>query len=244
MREWLEVKFDIYTTAPLHVGTGQGAGLIDRTVMRDHDGYLYIPASTIKGKVREACEQLARLNHYTFCEGPTVEHQRCRDNPCIVCKLFGSTWHESGLYWDDAHLCEIDRKRLQTEKGTPAYQTEERTQARLSRARGVSQERALFTSEYGQRELRFESQVAGWVNLTSFLNEDTETNMWYEVLLLLGGLGLVSHLGSGATRGAGGCRISVQGEIKMNGQLLKPTDVLTKSNWEWAYVKYERAWEE
>src|SRR5260221_10675003 len=46
---------------PFHCGTGIREGLIDRTVVRNRHGYLYVPGSTFKGVLRERCEQLARL---------------------------------------------------------------------------------------------------------------------------------------------------------------------------------------
>ena len=49
----IQLSYDVTFTAPFHHGTGLRLGLIDRTVVRDHDGYLYVPGSTIKGCVRE-----------------------------------------------------------------------------------------------------------------------------------------------------------------------------------------------
>jgi len=43
-----------------HVGTGSGRGpAIDRAVARDEDGLVYIPAKTVTGMWRDACERLA-----------------------------------------------------------------------------------------------------------------------------------------------------------------------------------------
>ena len=58
-RVHLEYQLDF--AMPFHFGTGMRAGLIDRAVLRDSKGYLYVPGSTIKGVVREHCEQLARF---------------------------------------------------------------------------------------------------------------------------------------------------------------------------------------
>ena len=46
---------------PFHLGTGLRRGLLDRSVCRDANDYLYIPGSTLKGVLREKCEQLARI---------------------------------------------------------------------------------------------------------------------------------------------------------------------------------------
>src|SRR5581483_4906004 len=48
----ISITYDMTFETPFHCGTGLRAGLIDRTIVRDHDGYLYVPGSTIKGVVR------------------------------------------------------------------------------------------------------------------------------------------------------------------------------------------------
>ena len=57
----LHIDYTLEFQTPFHCGTGTRLGLIDRTVVRDHDQYLYVPGSTVKGVVREKCEQLARF---------------------------------------------------------------------------------------------------------------------------------------------------------------------------------------
>src|SRR5690348_11103453 len=57
----IHIAYDLTFATPFHCGTGIRVGLIDRTVVRDSEGYLYVPGSTFKGVLRERCEQLARL---------------------------------------------------------------------------------------------------------------------------------------------------------------------------------------
>jgi CRISPR/Cas system CMR subunit Cmr4 (Cas7 group RAMP superfamily) len=57
----IHIEYTLTFTTPFHCGTGLRVGLIDRTIVRDKDGYLYVPGSTIKGVVREYCEQLTHL---------------------------------------------------------------------------------------------------------------------------------------------------------------------------------------
>jgi CRISPR/Cas system CMR subunit Cmr4 (Cas7 group RAMP superfamily) len=57
----IHIDYTLTFTTPFHCGTGLRVGLIDRTIVRDNDGYLYVPGSTIKGVVREYCEQLSHL---------------------------------------------------------------------------------------------------------------------------------------------------------------------------------------
>jgi CRISPR/Cas system CMR subunit Cmr4 (Cas7 group RAMP superfamily) len=57
----VHIAYQLTFTTPFHFGTGLRVGLTDRTIVRDNDGYLYVPGSTIKGVVREYCEQLSHL---------------------------------------------------------------------------------------------------------------------------------------------------------------------------------------
>ncbi|HLX40940.1 MAG TPA: RAMP superfamily CRISPR-associated protein, partial [Ktedonobacteraceae bacterium] len=57
----IQIDYTLTFKTPFHCGTGIRAGLIDRTVVKDGAGYLYVPGSTFKGMVREYCEQLSRM---------------------------------------------------------------------------------------------------------------------------------------------------------------------------------------
>ena len=48
----IQIGYELEFSAPFHCGTGIRSGLIDRSATRDGGGYLYVPASTIKGVVR------------------------------------------------------------------------------------------------------------------------------------------------------------------------------------------------
>src|SRR5690242_18289620 len=54
----VQIHYALTFDSPFHLGTGISTGMIDRTVIRNADDYLYVPASTLKGVVREHCEQL------------------------------------------------------------------------------------------------------------------------------------------------------------------------------------------
>ncbi len=54
----LWIAYDLTFATPFHFGTGIRKGLVDRTLIRDDDDLLYVPGSTLKGVLRERCEQL------------------------------------------------------------------------------------------------------------------------------------------------------------------------------------------
>src|SRR5712692_9672242 len=103
----LKIEYILTFATPFHFGTGIREGLIDRTVIRDDGGYLYVPGSTLKGVLRERCEQLAR-----FYEGASGrEHVRSphdadvallglgNGNPSMVARIFGSQNRPGRLFF-------------------------------------------------------------------------------------------------------------------------------------------------
>jgi CRISPR/Cas system CSM-associated protein Csm3 (group 7 of RAMP superfamily) len=57
----VELDFTIAMHTNFHIGSGAGmAGMADRVVLRMANKELVVPASTIKGRTRYHCEQLAR----------------------------------------------------------------------------------------------------------------------------------------------------------------------------------------
>ena len=60
-RDFIDINYHIEFETPFHFGTGLRRNLLDRSVCRDTNDYLYVPGSTLKGVLRERCEQIARL---------------------------------------------------------------------------------------------------------------------------------------------------------------------------------------
>src|SRR5947208_10317500 len=104
----LKIEYDLTFTTPFHCGTGIREGVIDRTVVRDGEGYLYVPGSTIKGVLRERCEQLARLysREKKRLSSPHDESAALaelgRQSSTLITRIFGSHVVPGRLYFDDA----------------------------------------------------------------------------------------------------------------------------------------------
>ncbi len=194
----------------LYIGAGYGHGLIDRAVARDGQGRIYIPGSSLKGKVREACERLAAAQGLRVCR-PPYPHEMCgkKQEPCIVCRIFGTPggrYDESlGLHWDNACLTEAWTKAA---KNLPLSYL--RTQVGMSRRRGVAREGLLFTDEFAAENLTFQTCISGHLPLTAVLDE---LGRYYELILLLAGLKMVDALGGSTSQGAGRCRIELPDKI-------------------------------
>ncbi len=84
----------------------------DKSTVKTSDGKLYIPASTLKGIWRHACEAIARSHPHFVCNSPRAENmcprpkeelkkentEAMRDNHCIICQIFGSPSSESRIF--------------------------------------------------------------------------------------------------------------------------------------------------
>ena len=194
----------------LAVGTGFRRGLVHRTVARDGDGFAYMPASSFKGRVRRACEQLARQFNIRVCSPPQPD-QMCSAGrrPCLVCRVFGRPGHPGGLHWRDARLSKLYREAFGKNKRAQFY---DRTQVQLSRALGVASSGKLFTSESTVENLEFETFVTGRLQYTPI---DNEVPGGYEMLLLLAGLKLINTVGGGSSRGTGWISCNLPETIKI-----------------------------
>lgn len=236
----LDIPLSIALETPLHVGSGHGAGLIRKALVKfpDEAGpgrrYLpYIPGSALKGRVRNLCEDLGRRLELRVCGVPRVaeadENSGHLGKRCIVCRIFGSIGGNSpegrGLTWHNAYPALVERD--------VAGQTVVRAHVQLSRARGAASAERLFTAELAAPGLRFEGRVAGWLPATE---SPPGSDRCYEVAMLLAAIGLVDSLGGMRRRGAGRCRILLPETISVTvggrevrsslGGLVEPLDHL------------------
>ena len=222
----VQITYDLKFLAPFHFGTGIRNGLIDRTVVRDGDGYLYVPGSTIKGVLRERCEQLARLY--------TREKQRItsphdekvaladlgRQPPTLITRVFGSHTVPGRLYFDDAS--QDEREKQQYDHPNPHIQSKYRemqvdlyTQARLDRLTRTAVPGALYTSEFGVNESVFKGSVQGWLTCTAI--DTSELAPTYSLLLLLAGMRMLDRLGGNKSTGKGQCTCNIT-SVMLNAQ--------------------------
>lgn len=189
------ITIDVTLTlkSPLNIGSGAQQGtLAQRGMLKDQDGWLYIPASALKGKWRHAVEQVAAS---LSLEPPVcVTHEKmCRqETPCAVCQLFGSPWQAGTLRFVDLPVTgppAIMKLRDET-KYRP--KTTQRTSVALNRRCRVAQDQHLFDTElfWPGVPLEFSGRLHGQIDKK-------------QAGLLLAGLHLLPALGSGNTAGLG-----------------------------------------
>ena len=235
-RDFVEIQYQIEFNTPFHFGTGLRRDLIDRSVARDAQGYLYLPGSTMKGVLRERCEQIARL--FSLRANSPHDEQKAVAGFCddidVVDRIFGSRYKPGELYFDNATMVQEDKDffdSTQTPKVPKKYlrlQTETRTQTSISRLLDVVRERALYQSEFGIKSLRFGGRIYGY--LEGFHLDDSEWS--YSLLLLLAGIRFCDRIGANKSTGMGEycCEITNlkvnNAEIQMNNLLERIEELL------------------
>ncbi len=224
----IRINYTLTFQTPFHFGTGIRQSLIDRTVVRDADDYLYVPGSTFKGVVREHCEQLACLYEELDSDvrdrliSPHNEKLALRDlgyRTTMISRIFGSHNHPGSLFFDDARQSSDDKKQYDSRErgGRGRYkglQTDLYTQVRLNRPTRTSVPGALYTSEFGLNDLSFNGSISGWLKCTPI--ETLENGPTYSLLLLLAGLLMLDRLGGNKSTGKGQCTCNIT-DLKMGG---------------------------
>ncbi len=219
--ERIDITYNLTFMTPFHCGTGLRLGSIDRTIVRDHNGYLYVPGSTIKGVLREHCERLTRL-----FEGLDNDMDALVASPhdtekalwalgypaTMITRIFGSPTSPGHLFFDDAHQTkpaklEYDSQEDNGEGKYKGAQIDFSTQVRIDRPTRTAVRAALYTSEFGIKDLSFEGHISGWLECIPI--EGVEGDPTYSLLLLLASLQLLDRIGGNKSTGKGHCQCEV-----------------------------------
>ena len=170
----------------------------DKSTVKTSDGKLYIPASTLKGIWRHACEAIARSHPHFVCNSPRAENmcprpkeelkkentEAMQNDHCIICQIFGSPTLESRIFISDL--------KLDNDLGTET--TAIRSGVTINRNRRVAEDQRLYFTETSRPNAGFE--FFGDVTISSEITDK-------QVKLLYAGLNYIHAIGSGKTRGLG-----------------------------------------
>lgn len=201
----VDIAYTLTFTSAFHFGAGLRRGLVDRTMGRDAQGYLFVPGSTLKGVLRERCENLARLfglhvrdPHHEEALGEFSRY------PTIVERIFGSRMRPGRVFFDDARLLREDRAQFDSSGGQRQRyldrQTQQRTQVGMSRLTNSAQSGRLFVSEFGLPQLRFAGQIYGVLH---DVHHRPAADGGLALLLLVAALHSLDRLGARKSQGVG-----------------------------------------
>jgi CRISPR/Cas system CSM-associated protein Csm3 (group 7 of RAMP superfamily) len=211
----IEIPLLITTNTFFHIGTGMGNQYVNRTVMKDHEGFLYIPASSLKGKLRNICEELAERFHLKNCSPHGTEQCHHRFT-CIICRIFGSKYRQSKLLFDNAYMTEESKNRF---RDFQTYQTQSRSQIMINRHLRTAEDGHLFQSEYGLPAISFQGGIKGILPATPLDGKDISHS--YELVLLLAGLKLLKFIGGNKSTGCGSIDLKIGFKDKSGDNFIK-----------------------
>ena len=170
--------------------SGSGDTGADKATIKTTDGKLYIPASTLKGIWRHACEAIKRGKGIPVCNAPLADNM-CKSDHCTICKIFGSPTLESNIFINDL-IHDVDPE-LQT--------TAIRSGVTINRNRRVAEDHRLYFTETSIPNAKF--KFSGDVSLSNDITDE-------QIKLLNAGLNYIHAIGSGKTRGLGWISITKQ----------------------------------
>jgi CRISPR/Cas system CSM-associated protein Csm3 (group 7 of RAMP superfamily) len=184
----------VFQTPPSIAAAGAFGSIADRVVERNGRGQFIIPGSQVKGKVRHACEQLARSIGQSICDAPRAATM-CPNPPgsdpaCPLCRIFGSPALRSPVCFADL-VWEESSTSADEEPTAPAR----RAMIGINRRRATVADDRLFlveTAPYFQAQ-RFRNAHA----ITGTLESAAQ------IKLLLAGLHLILAWGGMKSRGLG-----------------------------------------
>jgi CRISPR/Cas system CMR subunit Cmr4 (Cas7 group RAMP superfamily) len=237
----IQLDYLLKFEAPFHCGTGIRVGLIDRSIVRDINDYLYVPGSTFKGVLRELCEQLARFYEQDeqvkfLVQSPHEARaalQGFGQTATMITRIFGSQTYPGQLFFNDAHqlpkdLVQYDSPEKGGEGKYKGLQADLYTQVRLDRPTRTAVRGALYTSEFGVTDMSFAGSIQGWLECTaidhsSLVNKEIPGNSpTYSFLLLLAGLQMIERIGGNKSTGKGKCSCEIR-RVMLNGNEYEET---------------------
>ncbi|HZU05008.1 MAG TPA: RAMP superfamily CRISPR-associated protein [Chloroflexota bacterium] len=189
-----------------------GPALAARPIARDGWGRLVLAGSHLKGRVRHACEQLARALGQPVCRPPRAATMcphapEVAAPPCVVCALFGSPSWRSPLCWSDLPCISegVDGPlpapaggvRPERGAGMAGWPTVLRAGGALNRRRGTAEPERRFLLETTPPEYAGALCFAKDPAIVGQVPDATA------VQFLLAGCRLVVSVGAGETRGLG-----------------------------------------
>ncbi len=196
----------------------------DKATVKTIDGRLYIPASTLKGIWRHACEAIIRSQGNYVCNSPLSQNMCPRPteelqgqntdlfqkNHCVVCQIFGSPKLESSIFINDL------KPVIDLGEDT----TVNRSGVTINRNRRVAEDQRLYFTETSVPNAGFE--FSGEVLLNNGITDK-------QIELLTAGVNYIHAIGSGKTRGLGWLTIKTETQ-------LPDTEIQTSNNGSQHYV--------
>jgi len=173
------------------IGGGRGSGIIDSFVIKDSENKPYIPASTIKGRIKYNFALLLNtFKNQLFCGFDNMDRGTKNKNcQCIICKWFGREGNKPGiLYFNDLKLNDKSQS-FQNDYSI-------RSGILIDRYTKNAMDKALFTIETSGMggAHKFAGEIEGYVDSEDFKNY---------IPILYTAIAMIETLGGSQSRGLG-----------------------------------------
>ena len=200
----MRIEYALKVEAEYHIGSGLSRpGAVDETIIKRPNGELFIPAEYFRGLLRDCCTQILYWTgkHLKCCEAslrkaPAESEmagllKTCGLNfsgkePCVLCRIFGTTFTRKLYHFGDAVLSE---KRAKESTRISVHN-------RIDPVTGRVPQDLLFSFEVGSPAI-FKGHLE---RLSPATNPDA---LLEEVGLLIAGLRLIERIGKRSARGWG-----------------------------------------
>lgn len=197
MHHRIHIDLELNFSSLWHAGSGEGSLETDRLIRRNSANRPFIPASSLKGIIRQSCEKLSRTCGF---DEPSDPHQSdlmeqqsfvpFSQMASPVDRLFGTKYEPGGLFFRDAHL-----KNDQDDMPEKIV----RNRTALYRVLKTARDKQLFSTEYAPPDI-FYTEIDGWHNDLASLDDDYPP---YAYCLLIAGILMVERIGGDKSTGAG-----------------------------------------
>jgi hypothetical protein len=195
MHHRIHLDLEIRFISRWHAGSGERSFTIDRLVRRDAQNRPFIPASTLKGIVRQSCEKLSRSLGFPEPSDPhqadlTQSHAFIPFDQMAspIDQLFGTKFEPGGLFFRDAHLKDNEDCSTFSSNRVARY-----------RVLNTARDKHLFSTEYGL-PATFQTRVDGWHSRLAHIDKNDPP---YAYCLLIAGILAVERIGGDKSIGAG-----------------------------------------
>lgn len=218
----IDISLNIAFTSKWRCGSGEGNLFANRLIRRDSRGWPCIPATTLKGIIRENCERLSRmigLPEPVNLHQPLISTSKpanARDeilSPIGI--LFGDPFHEGSLSFRDASV-----------NTSPIYDSFFQSRTRIDRVLNTVKDKALFNTEYAHSKnfaaSKFATKIDGYCR-NHLCSQPGDIPLAF--CLLIVGILCVERIGGDKSTGGGNLEMSFD-LITYNGTTISPEDFM------------------
>jgi CRISPR/Cas system CSM-associated protein Csm3 (group 7 of RAMP superfamily) len=201
-----------------------------------------IPATTIKGVLRDNVTRILGVcKNLKFFNEPVVkifeddDRLKLYKQSTIIDRIFGSTVNEGTLYFESAKMSQgslelVSEGEPDSLKPASYLQTQQRTQTRIMRQTKTVASGALFNSEFGNPQIKFEGKISGQLEgIQIELSPIPGVN--YEFLILLCALKMMDRIGGNKSTGMGEISLIFE-KIILNGTQYSMHQFMNNAIWE------------